>query len=83
MRKTWEVTYKDISTVLERHGSTADVQKVFEEFKDHDRVRVEKAVLWYPQRYHQFSAALDELEDIFIEQKLINPPKRFHAPKAQ
>lgn len=77
--KAWEVTVEDIEKILEAHGSEKDPDDVFDNFTQD--LRVEKAVAWYQNREDQQEAALDELEDILIEEDVIDGAKMFRAPR--
>ena len=79
MSMAWEVTVEDIEKVLESHNSDKDADDVFDSFTQH--LRVEKAVLWYQNFDDQMEASLDEIEDILIEEKVIDGPKFFSAPR--
>lgn len=79
MSKAWEISVKDIETILEAHGSEADAGEVFDNFTED--LRVEKAVCWYTTREAQAEAALDEIEDVLIEQGILQKPKLFSVPR--
>lgn len=81
MSIAWEVTVEDIEKVLDAHNSEKDADDVYDTFTQN--LRVEKAVLWYQNFDDQMEASLDEIEDILIEEKVIEGPKFFRAPKAK
>ena len=81
MSMAWEVTVEDIERVLEAHNSEKDADDVYDTFTQN--LRVEKAVLWYQKFDDQMDASLDEIEDILIEEKVIEGPKFFRAPKTR
>ncbi len=79
MSNAWEVSVEDIEKILEAHGSEKNPDDVFENFTQD--LRVEKAVLWYENFDDQEAAALDEIEDVLIEEKVVDGPKLFPTPK--
>ncbi len=78
MSMAWEVTVEDIGQVLEAHGSERDPDEVLEAFSEGDRV--ERAVLRYTKFDDQVASALDEIEDILIEDGVISGGKVFSPP---
>ena len=68
MSNAWEVTTDDIEQVLDAHGiKDCSIDEIFEEMVGSDFDRVEKAVLYYTDFDDQVNSALDEIEDILIE----------------
>jgi|2_EtaG_2_1085320.scaffolds.fasta_scaffold29557_2 hypothetical protein len=80
MSNAWEMTDHDIDHVLSTHGKTEDeitfmLQNVVIDGMDYSRV--EEAILRYTDMDDQINASYNELEDIFIENKIIDGPKLF------
>ena len=82
MSNAFEITADDVATVLRRHKlvNTCDDPLVDEVFDDLDVDRVERAALWYTDLDDQTASALDEIENILIEEGVIDAPKLFQAP---
>lgn len=82
MSYAWEVTDEDIAVVLKRHSvydsKTAD--RARDLCQDVEADRIEKAALAYNDFEDQVSSALDEIEDILIEEGIVTTQKRFAAP---
>jgi hypothetical protein len=82
MSTAFEITPDDVAAVLLRHGkmNSHDGSLVAEVFDGLDLDRVEKAALCYTDLDDQTASALDEIENILIEEGVLHPPKRFSAP---
>jgi hypothetical protein len=77
----WEVTDDDIELVLQRHGKDdPDTFDKASQLLDGEDGRIEKAALAYTDFDDQTSSALDEIENILIENKILTGPKHFSAP---
>ena len=79
----WEVTDEDIATVLESHGSSFDADEIYKQSfigNEPNVARVVKAALAYTEFDDQMASALDEIEDILIEQGVLSSEKLFAAP---
>jgi len=78
MSNAWEVTQDDILTVLNKHNrNTGDTLDVAESIICEEGARIEKAALKYNEMDDQQASALDEIEDILIENDILTPPKLF------
>jgi hypothetical protein len=82
MNTAFEITPNDVAAVLRRHGKVKshDDPLIEQVFDGLDVDRVEKAALYYTDLDDQTASALDEIENILIEEAVIQPPKRFQAP---
>lgn len=82
MTTAWEVTQDDVAIVLVAHGLTADqtILDRCEELMMEHADRIEKAALHYNDMDDQTTSALDEIENVLIEEGVITVPKRFAAP---
>ena len=82
MNTAFEITPDDVATVLRRHRmvNSHDDPLVDEVFDGLDVDRVERAALWYADLDDQTASALDEIENVLIEEGMISPPKHFFAP---
>ena len=82
MNNAFEITADDVATVLLRHGmvNSYDEPLIEEMFDALDVDRVERAALWYTDMEDQTASALDEIENILIEEGVIEAPKLFEAP---
>lgn len=84
MSNAWEITNDDVYNVLSAHNMADSVDDKIVE-SAHDMItdeadRIEQAVLAYTEMEDQTDAALSEIEDILIEQKIIEGDKKFYAP---
>lgn len=81
MSYAWQTTPDDIWTVLKAHGWTdeSEADRIYDEWGS-EFDRIVKAVLRCTGMDNQTASALDEIEDILIEQKSIEGPKKFKAP---
>ena len=81
MSMAWEITEVDVFMVLEKHGRATDIEDaiVYEALDIMDDDRVEKAALAYTDIDDQCNSALDEIENILIEEKILSQPKHFTA----
>ena len=80
MSNAWKTTDDDIINVLSAHGkSQEEIDEMLTNviFDAMDYSRVEKAILCYTDMDDQINASHNELEDIFIENKIIDGPKLF------
>lgn len=81
MSFAWEVSDEDVAIVLKRHGvydsKTAD--RARDLCREVEADRIEKAALAYNDFDEQVSSALDEIENILIEEGIVTTPKRFTA----
>jgi hypothetical protein len=81
MSLAFEVTAEDVDNVLKQHGVTLD-----EDAKDlllcDNEERLEQAALAYNNMDDQTSSALDEIENILIEDEVlpVDAAKKFSAP---
>jgi len=82
MNTAFEIRPDDVAAVLKRHGkvNSCDHPLVEELFDALDLDRVERAALWYTDMDDQTASALDEIENILIEDGVILPPKLFKSP---
>ena len=81
MSNAWEVSEDDIRTILRSHGREDDVTvDVSESIIVEEGNRIEKAALRYNDMGDQSSSALDEIENILIENNILSGPKKFSAP---
>jgi hypothetical protein len=75
------VTDDDIEMVLEKHGkndpATFDAASVA---IDAETDRIEGAVLAYTDFDDQVASALDEIENVLIEAKVLTGPKQYDPP---
>ena len=78
----WEVTTDDVTAVLVAHGLIADqtIMDRCEVLMMEHADRIEKAALWYEDMDDQTASALDEIENVLIENNVVTVPKRFTAP---
>lgn len=84
MGLAWETTEEDVFAVLKAHGAADDI--------DHPQVaaahqvvlteahRIEHAALHYTDMEAQAHSALDEIENVLIEEGMLSSPKKFVAP---
>lgn len=76
--RAWEVTEEDIQTVLDAHNSDINAEEALGAV---DPSRIEGAILWYTDFDDQVKAALSEIENSLIEDKVVNGVKKWNAPK--
>jgi hypothetical protein len=79
MSNAWEVTKEDVLIVLGRHGETNKLSEAMEALEDQDG-RVEDAALAYNAMSDQADSALNEIEDILLEEKILIGEKRCSPP---
>jgi hypothetical protein len=88
MSLAWEITEDDVKVVLGLHFDRwplpcvqIDAKAVFQQhFDDAACDRVEKAVLCYTDFDDQSDAAMNEIEDILIEARIITEEKLYKSP---
>ncbi|MBT7350060.1 hypothetical protein HN803_04685 [candidate division WWE3 bacterium] len=84
MSNAWEVTNFDIEHVLSEHGKTQeeiDAMLTGVVIDAMDYTRVEKAILYYTDMDDQIQCSHSEIEDIFMEAKVLDGSKLFHCPR--
>ena len=84
MSNAWEVTNDDIEFVLSEHGKTQEeitlmLNNVVIDAMDY--TRVEDAILCYTNMDDQIQCSHSEIEDIFMEAKVLDGSKLFHCPR--
>ncbi len=81
MSMAWEVTKTDIRVVLGKHGIKDEgvIETAWNIVCDESDT-VEDAVLYYTDMDDQVYAALDEIENILIENGVLEGEKQFVTP---
>jgi ABC-type transporter Mla subunit MlaD len=82
MSLAWETTEDDVLVVLMRHKlhKNSTILRRAMDALEGEGGRIEEAILHYDDMDDQTNAAMNEIEDILIEENVLAGPKLFNAP---
>ncbi len=75
----WEIETEDIKLVLEKHGSPQALDAA-QAILVEEKARISKAAMRYAFTEERADSALNEIEDILIENGILVSSKKFSTP---